>query len=106
MTRPELPGLLSHDADCISADRCPCRSKRRGQFYDPDLYEDAPWCANLTYQCGWDGGRRWADRTAGEVFERGGLHVVAVVLDVPWQAPPEIGPAASAAGAAFAAAPT
>ena len=86
MTRPPLPGLLGHDANGISADLCSYRSRRRNEWYDPDPYADTPWFPDLTYQCEWHDRRHWADRTAGDVYIRGGLDDVAAVLDVPWQA--------------------
>ena len=86
LTRPSLPGLLGHDANGISADRYSQPNARRGELYDPDPYADSPWFLDLIYQCGWDDGKHWADRTAGSVYSHGDLHDVAPVLDVPWQA--------------------
>ncbi len=91
VTRPpgRPPALIGADWNTECADRVLVDGQWR-LFEPEDPYADAPWFADLVYQCEWDydrTGRRWhrADRRPGDVLWSGGLHDAAAVLGAPWR---------------------
>jgi endonuclease/exonuclease/phosphatase family metal-dependent hydrolase len=91
ITRPpgRPPALIGADWNTECADRVLAGGQWR-LFEPDDPYADAPWFADLVYQCEWDydaaGERRHrADRRPGDVLWSGGLHDAAAVLAAPWR---------------------
>jgi hypothetical protein len=84
--------MVGADWNTECADRVRDEDSGEWVLYEPrDPFAGTGWFDELVYQCEWDydnrGRRRHrADRRPGDVLWAGGLHDVAAVLRVPWQA--------------------